>query len=246
MKTIHTLASSWNMVEKADWNCLGLWSVSPDCPSTCPSLNWVPTLAPLALCHSSTLGWAAVEGSWRENSVVRDGTSSDLEWHVRKAVEATTGTLQRQCIRGSPGPWLGLGPSQPTPRPTPSTLSSPYCSSTGWECQCWEGEVKKPDQTQPSGLLLQHLGTQLWPQIVGVATEQRRSPGSLLALALSLPSPAPPPTKVKAVSTPWGKKQQVLTLDPALTPKSLGTHRLFRDTPIQGHPFKTVIDNHST
>ena len=38
-----------------------------------------------------------------------------------------------------------------------------------------------------------------------------------------------------------GEKQPTLTSDPALPPKPLSTHRLYRDAPTQGHAFKTVI-----
>ena len=56
MKVMHTLAYSWNKMEKADWNCKGLWSVSCDCSGTCHSLSGVPTLDPFALWSLSTLG----------------------------------------------------------------------------------------------------------------------------------------------------------------------------------------------
>ena len=68
---------------------------------------------------------------------------------------------------------------------------------------------------------------------------EHRSPSSHLALALASPITALLPTKAAAARTSQGKTQAVLTSDSGLPPKPLGTWRLHRDTPTQGHPFKT-------
>ena len=67
-----------------------------------------------------------------------------------------------------------------------------------------------------------------------------------LVLVLVPPTLALLPTKAVNASTPWRKKQPMLTSDPALLPKALGTHRLHRDAPTQGHAFKTKIGNFFT
>lgn len=161
------------MVEKSDWNYPGFWSVSLVCPSTCPRLNWVPSLAPGASWHSFTLGWDAADKSWRENSAVMDGTSSDLEWHLRKAVEAITGTLPRHQRQSRT--LTRAGDTYPRPRLTPSTFSSPsYSTATPFwfeSASVKRERLTKTDQTQPSGLLLQHSGNQFWPP--NWATPQR-------------------------------------------------------------------------
>lgn len=81
------------------------------------------------------------------------------------------------------------------------------------------------------------------PGRVVPATEHRRSPNLHLAISLAPPSPALPPIKVLTYSTPWGKKLPVLTLNPALPTKPVGTCRLHRNAPTQGHPFKTRLGN---
>ena len=93
------------------------------------------------------------------------------------------------------------------------------------------------------GLLFQPLGSCPCPNRVVIATEERGSPSSHLALALDGPSPAPPHTKVVAARTPCGKIRSVLISKPALPPKPLGTFRLYMDTPTQGHIFKTGVSN---
>lgn len=45
-------------MEEADRNYPRLWAISQNSLSTYPNLNWVPTLAPLAPQHSSTLKWS--------------------------------------------------------------------------------------------------------------------------------------------------------------------------------------------
>ena len=48
------LAWSQNKAEEADWNCLGLWPISPSWHSTHPRPRWTPTPTPLALVKLST------------------------------------------------------------------------------------------------------------------------------------------------------------------------------------------------
>lgn len=55
------------------------------------------------------------------------------------------------------------------------------------------------------GFCSSNLGPTPIPNRVVFATEQRREPGSYLALALDPPSPDVPPTKEIAASTPWRK-----------------------------------------
>lgn len=61
----------------------------------------------------------------------------------------------------------------------------------------------------------------------------------------AIPAPSPLATKVTVNSTPLGKKLY-LCPDPALPPKSLGIHKLYRDGPTQGHPCKSTIGSYCT
>lgn len=78
------------------------------------------------------------------------------------------------------------------------------------------------------------------------ATEPRRSPGAHPDQALALLTPALPPAKAVAASTSLGKAWPVLSSEPALPSKPLGTHRLNRDSSTQGHPFKNGTGNRFT
>ena len=166
MKTTHTFAYSWNKLEKADWNCTGLWPVSSHHSGVCPSLKRAPTPAPVALWHSSTLGQGLLE---------LRGALSCKEWSrfgPRRASEGGGGShywhLVRQFIRNGPELWLELEPPQSKPQSKPRAHFSCYCSNTAplWgedaraerqESTSLEGT--EPTQTQTSGLLLHQLGT---------------------------------------------------------------------------------------
>ena len=58
-------------------------------------------------------------------------------------------------------------------------------------------------QTQPQHFCFRSLGPDLTPNMMILATEQRRRPSSHLALVPASSSPTPPPTKAIAVSIPW-------------------------------------------
>ena len=73
----HTLAYSWNKVEDADWNCLGLWPVFRNHPTMRPSLSWAPVPTLLAPQNSSTLGWVLL---WLRG-VQLWGTELAWTWH---------------------------------------------------------------------------------------------------------------------------------------------------------------------
>ena len=89
----------------------------------------------------------------------------------------------------------------------------------------------EPAQTVRSGFPLQKLGTQ--------AESDRHWESSGSSPFFS----DPPPVNVIATSTHWGKTELVLKSDPLLPPKSVGTHRLYKVTPTQGHSFKTTRSN---
>ena len=113
-------------MQKANWNYTGLWQVSCDHSSTCPSLNRAPAQAPPPLWHSSVLGECCC--SWGECSVARD-----CQPRPRMASEWGKSSLywrwQKQRIRRGPGLWLWPGPPQPLPRSRPSAHNGPACST---------------------------------------------------------------------------------------------------------------------
>ena len=134
--------------------------------------------------------------------------------------------------------------SQRMPQPTLRGCSSPSCST---EARFWgrmpmlreeRAHTKREwNQCGPTSRpLLQHLG---------VSSTEHKSPGSHLVLTLAPPSTAPPPTTVTAASK-FGVRCDVLTPDPALPPKPIGSHRLYKDTPTKGYPFKITTVNSFT
>lgn len=68
--------------------------------------------------------------------------------------------------------------------------------------------------------------------------EGRKSPGLHLIVVIAPPTLAFPFTKEFVPAHPKGN---MLTSNPDLPPKSLGTHRLHRDILIQGHAFETGL-----
>ena len=72
---------------------------------------------------------------------------------------------------------------------------------------------------EEQGFCSSNLGPTPIPNRVVFATEQRRDPGSYLALALDPPSADVPATKEIAASTAWSKTWHVLMSEPALQPK---------------------------
>ena len=132
----HKLAYSWNKEEEADWNCLGLWSVSCDCLG----LWWMPAAAALTLVQLPTRAKAAIAEKsaylwrmelawtqhrmwmgWKQPLLVLGGGSGlvavwSSDWHV--------GTIPL-CT-----PAFTEHPLQP--------LLLQCCSPLGWRCHCRE------------------------------------------------------------------------------------------------------------
>ena len=101
-----------------------------------------------------------------------------------------------------------------------------------------------PRETQtPQGSYSRLLGTNPILNRSEMASEYRTSPSQHLILALAIPIPVLPLTKSMTASTPWGKIQLMLTSYLALPPKPLGTCKLHRDIPIQGHILKAKTGN---
>ena len=85
MKGIHMLKKG----RGRNWDSLGLWPVSHDCASTCPSPRWGPVPAYPALWHSSPLiGRLALP---RRVSDCGGRSRLDPELHVSRAREGTCG-----------------------------------------------------------------------------------------------------------------------------------------------------------
>ena len=110
-----------------------------------------------------------------------------------------------------------------------------HYSTLGARTQCCKevehtvGRSRDSSERTPRGFCSSTLVPDSTPSMVVLTTEQRRSLGSHLPLAVvpSCQSPAWPPSKVIAASTPWWKNWLVLTSQPALPPKPLGSHTVY-------------------
>ena len=152
MRSAYSLAYFQNRAERVDWNCMGGWLVSCDCPSTHPSLSLATA--------SASLGWGLLQLSRK--------LSCEKQKQLRpKACLSRVGAAITGTYTGSTSeqPWFLSVVRQPqfAPRPTPSAHASPSCPSTAplLGKNAGAGIEEKthfrgmePAQTQPSKLLL--------------------------------------------------------------------------------------------
>ena len=136
---MYTLAYSQNKVKEEDWNCLELWRVSYDHPSTYLNLSQASSLAPLAPWCSSTLEWeVSLESrvcSGEEQSQPRHGPSYENGWKIiaRACVDSPSEVVWNSDGSGPP-------PHNPCRAPSLATLNLlQHCSTLRWGCQCLDG-----------------------------------------------------------------------------------------------------------
>ena len=141
---------------------------------------------------------------------------------------------QGMYARGKVKPAKSCNPKPSSPQ---ALKPQPYTRPI-WKLP-WSGIWKRSPVA--SGLLDQPLAPSSICDKAVIAIEHKGSPDLHQALVLNPLTPALPPTKVVTASTLQEKMQPVLTSGPALSTKLLGTSRLHRDTPTQGHTFKTGI-----
>ena len=137
---------------------------------------------------------------------------------------------------------------QPTSQTLLTTFNSPSCTSTAG-CRSWEGEehTLKGNRASSDPTFRISSAPATWdltPQLIG--QKQPLSIGEALlhigsgpSLSISNPSSLQDDSCQHTLKKMW----LVFTSNTALWPKPLGIGRLYRDTPTQGHTFKTTIGN---
>ena len=177
-------------------------------------------------------------------TVLRDRAGSHLELHLssmRLAINNTCRDSKPGVVQN--GDWCQNHPSTyPSPHqaPTPKLLAQ-YWSPLGRRCQCQESREENQLRPKSQGFCSSSQGPN--PALDGVmlATKQRRSPSSPLALDLTPPPLAPPPTKEIGTSTPCRKRSRSVVSD-SLRPHGLQPTRLLCPWDFPGN--STGVDCH--
>ena len=137
--SMHMFAYSWNRAEREDWNSIGGWTASCDCPGMRPSLNLATATGLLASWHSSTGVTATVAKGWELGCETQ--MSPDLKQCLSRAVAAISGAYigsAPEAVPISDYSWTATAWASTHAKCLLQPLLLQHCSPLRWGCRCWE------------------------------------------------------------------------------------------------------------